>query len=736
MKTLFKIVFGGFFALFFSIQAAGQCSLSPPLGFKTEVVTSCYIQYSWNAVSGAQGYRLKYKVSSASSWTTVDVGNVTSYTVTGLTPSTEYKAKIAALCANGSEGSYTLNVSATTQSCSTPLNFVASSITTTSAVLSWTAPCGENSFKINWRKKNTSSWTKINNVSGTSYTLTGLSPSTTYEAKIQAKCGGGNNSSFSKVITFTTLSDGPQLPGKNVLFIIIDDARYDSYDVTGGPSFFPTPNISRIANEGANFKLSFPVLSMCAPSRASVATGVYPHIHDVTDNTNNGITDSITIITLPQILKAHGYYTGLIGKWHINEYPQPGYDYWLHCDRKDYFNAKYNYNGVFKKIAPHQTDVLTDSAINFIQKRPKDKPFFLWLGYRVPHKPYVPRTADDGLFDTYDMPFPSNYKKYEKNYPEFLYDCHSAPDSAKLVSDYRGYFELLQGLETRLGDLWAVLEEEGIMDSTLIIFTSDNGYLMGEHKLMEKRLAYEESIKVPLFMRHPKSIKAGKVLKKVMALNIDIAPTILDFAGIPQTYGMQGVSLLDMIDGTVERTEMLYQFYSKECVPDIRAIRSLNFKYVVYNCDQPTEEFFDLNNDKKENTNQINNPLYADSVEVYRNKLTYWRNYYQDFSWGESRICSLSNVQRIPVEEGKPLTWLRLFPNPVEDDVRLHFITEHRDNGSVFVFNAMGQLVYQERFINLRELVTVLPSSQWLAGAYRIIVQHGNHVYQEHFVKQ
>lgn len=709
-------------------ESQAQCSLGPPVGFTADEVASCAITYSWNAVIGASGYELKYKISSASQWTTVDVGNVTTYTLTGLQSNTNYKAKLAARCSNGSVGTSTPSVSSTTSSCSKPQQLTVSNITSNSATISWIAPCGENSFKLKWRKSGTSSWNTVNNISGTSYTLTGLMEQTAYQVKVQSKCGSGNNSSFSKVVNFTTQASAPNVKGKNVLLIVVDDARFDTYDVTGGPSFFPTPNISRIANEGVNFKLSFPVLSMCAPSRASIVTGVYPHIHGVTDNPQNNIPDTITLMTLPLILKNYGYYNGLIGKWHISETPQPGYDYWLQCDKKDYFNAKWNYNGVYKKIAPHQTDVTTDSAIQFIKRRPKDKPFFLFLGYRVPHTPYVPRAADDGLFDAYEMPIPTNYSKFTVNYPEFLYQCQTAPDTAALVSDYRGYFELLQGLETRLGDLWATLTAEGIMDSTLIIFTSDNGYLMGEHKLKEKRLAYEESIKVPLFMRYPPLITPGKEVKKDIALNIDIAPTILDYAGIPQTYGMQGVSLLDLMDGTVDRTEMMYEFFSKECVPDIRAVRTLNAKYVMYNCAQPTEEFFDLNNDKKENTNQINNPLYADSVQVYRNKLTFWRNYYGDTNLNTAMVCSLSNVQRLHHQATQGLLLLSVFPNPTSGALRIHCITEKESRLTIRVMNMMGRVLIEQTIDGRREVLLPLDTHGWASGAYVVSVQQEDRV--------
>ncbi|MCS6916384.1 MAG: sulfatase-like hydrolase/transferase [Chitinophagales bacterium] len=611
---------------------------------------------------------------------------------------------------------------------------MASAVTSTSVTIGWSVPCGESTFTLNWRPQASSSWNTISDISVHSYTLSGLQPQTSYEVKVQSQCGS-NVSSFSEVLTVATLPSSASVSSRNVLLILIDDGRYDTYDITGGPSFFPTPNVSRIANEGAIFRLSFVTQSLCSPSRASIATGVYPHVHGIHQNPlTTEADDTVMVITLSQILKNHGYHNGFIGKWHISSHPQPGYDYWLHCGKEnDYFNTKWNYNGVTVTIAPHETDVITDSAIAFLHRRPKSQPFFLWLAYRVPHTPYIPRAQDDGLFDGYSMPLPSNFFKYENNYPGFLYTCTSAKSQSFITEKYRGYFELLQGLETRMADLWDALQQENVLDSTLIIFTSDNGFMMGEHFFHKKRLAYEPSIRVPLFVRCPGRINPGTVVSQDIALNIDIAPTILDYAGIPQTYGMQGVSLFALANGTMSRTEMLYEFYQYECIPDIRAVRTLTGKYVMYHCGVPTEEFFDLVNDSLENTNQVNNPFYADSVQVYRNKLAFWRNYYGDTSLQVAMACSLSNVQRLNQSAGRPLMLLSVFPNPGRGELRLHFISEQEGSCEVRIMNVVGQQVWQQRVEGGREFLLPLNTLEWPAGTYLATVQQGSHALQHTF---
>jgi N-acetylglucosamine-6-sulfatase len=687
----------------------------------------------WKIVAGAASYHLKYKKTSSSNWTVVTIdGTSTTYTVTGLQPETSYNVKVAAVCANKDEGEYTLPITVKTVECSIPYNVQANAISATSAAISWSAICEQVSFAIKYRKLGTSGWETISNINTSSYVLTGLNPNTSYQIKVSAKCI--SKSPYSKAVTFTT-KGATSSKGRNVLLIIVDDARFDTYLANGGPSFFLDSNISRIATEGANFKQSFAALSMCAPSRASIVTGLYPHIHGVTDNPPTSVSDTITNITFPEILHNNGYYTGLIGKYHISQNPQPGYDYWLETHNNDYTDTQYNLNGDIINIPGHSTDVIADSAIGFLNKVPPGKPFFLWFAYHAPHTPLIPRPQDDGLFDDNTMPFPNNFEPYSKNYPQFLYDCHGAGSAEELTEFYKGYFEMLNGVSETMGKVLDQLENMHLLDSTLVIFMSDNGYLLGEHHLLEKQLAYDESMRIPIFMRYPALIPAGTKVQNQLAMNIDIAPTILDFAGINNSFGMQGISLLKMLNHTAERKELLYEFYNKECVPDIRSVRSLDYKYIKYNCSELTEEFFNLNNDPEENINQINNPDYTSLVQQYRTKLSYLRNYYQDFTWDSLYQCSLSNPQRVSDEESNPEVFMDVFPNPASNSCTINFISSKIAATSLRIVDELGNTVYSKATEEEQsEFTQTFNTSELPSGLYVAIIQHGLETLRHMFI--
>lgn len=725
-----------FLALFISTLCFGNCNINAPQGLKSSSVASCQVTMQWKQKNNATGYQLQYKESTAAEWIVVNVvGNVNAYDVTGLLPNTVYNVKVAAVCSSNEVGAFSSEVNVKTALCSTPVDITASNINATSATVTWTGLCGTSNYNLRYRKLGTSSWITINNISAESYMLSGLLAVTAYQVRIKAKCGA-KTSKYSSPVSFTTAQDLPP-SRKNVLLVIVDDARFDSYQATNGPSFFHDSAMSRVAEEGVNFEESFVVQSQCAPSRASITSGLYPHIHGVTDNPTQVNSDTIYQTTLAEILHDNGYYTGLIGKYHISKHPQPGYDYWMETHGSDYTDTKYNINGNTVTIPGHKTDIVADSAIGFLKKVPANKPFYLWLAYAAPHTPLTPRPEDIGIFDAYTMPTPLSPDKYTENYPAFLYNCHAASNPDGLADFYKGYFELLNGVEVTLGNVFQQLTDMGLMDSTLIIFMSDNGYIIGEHKLFEKQLSYEESIKVPIFMRYPGLIAADTKITDNMALNIDIAPTILDFAGIPDTFSMQGISLLKMMNNTAERKEMMYEFFNKDCVPDIRAVRSFNFKYVKYNCSQVTEELFDLVTDPLELTNLVNAPAYATTLQQYRDKLSFWRNYYEDYTWDSLYTCSLTNPQRLAHAEGTPLTLLNVYPNPSSSNLVLHFISAEKNSGTLRILNELGITVFERKYEQpLTEYLENIDISSFTPGNYFALVQHGSQAYQQAFVKQ
>lgn len=731
MKSCFAFII---LLLLSATAAVCQCTLPAPTGLKSKNIQSCQFGLKWKIVPSALDYAIQYKKSEDTNWITISsTGNANAYTLESLEAATSYDARVAGICGTMETGSFTATQTISTLICSEPTGVAAGEITSSSARISWSVICDAPKFSVRFRQAGTSEWATVKNIKSTSFILGGLNSGTAYEVKAESKCEDGD-SEYSPSIFFTTLSSKV---GKNILLVIVDDARFDTYQANGGPSFFNDQHISGIAEQGANFTQAFAASSMCAPSRGSIMTGLYPHLHGITDNPLNNVNLTISNVTFPQVLHDHGYFTGLIGKYHISSLPQPGFDYWMEGHTKNHFNAKFNVNGSPQIIPGHITDAVTDSAIAFLSKVPDGKPFFLWLGYRAPHEPPVPRIEEEGIFDTVAMPFPDNFYRYEADIPEFSYKCHSYGDTVSITDYYRGYFELLQGVETRLGDVIDTLTESGLLDSTLIIFMSDNGYMLGEHLLREKRLPYEESIRIPLFMRYPPKIPAGTVVSDQIALNIDIASTLLDLAEINDTFGFQGVSLLDMINHEAERDQMLYQFYNKECVPDLRGVRDFEYKYVTYHCTETTEELFDLMNDPKENLNLISNPEYAAVAEEYRDRLAFMRASLQDFSWDSLYECSLTNPERIQ-HGGMPTTaLLNCFPNPASDGMIIHYLSEINDIGSVRIVNAYGAQVYSESMHEpFDKFLLPIDISHWPAGNYFVHFTHGSYHYSHSFTVQ
>ena len=344
----------------------------------------------------------------------------------------------------------------------------------------------------------------------------------------------------------------------NVLVILFDDSRYDSYKLDGGPDVFKSPAIDSIAEEGVRFNLTFPDFSLCAPSRASIYTGLYPcktGVHVNGDSLHNGLSDKTVAYVLQ---KQAGYYTGLVGKYGLTLPPEfkhdqmpPGYNYWFSNENSGYFNLTYDDNGHNTFISGHKTDVFTSHAIDFLQSVPQNTPFLLFLNQHAPHVPYTPRPQDKGFFKGVPLPFPNSYAKYTSNYPSILYPKymeqydynykHNAHDTLLRDSLTEGQYEMLLGLESSVSSVIRELKNEGKYDSTIIIITSDNGYLMGEHYLQGKQLAYEPSIKLPLYIRYPEWFSPGTVIDSEIAMNIDLyvfnnQPTALD---LQKPFGLQ-----------------------------------------------------------------------------------------------------------------------------------------------------------------------------------------------------
>ncbi|MBA3648585.1 MAG: sulfatase-like hydrolase/transferase [Chitinophagales bacterium] len=522
-------------------------------------------------------------------------------------------------------------------------------------------------------------------------------------------------------------------PLPNILLIILDDARYDSYSSNGGPSFLQTPAIDRIANEGVNFKNSFVTYSLCAPSRATMLTGLYPHNNGAYNNEKPYRDD---LPTTGSLLHDKGYYTAMLGKYlypALPNEPHPGWDFWMAADKWAKINPRYNRNGTEIYPKGHEMDILTDTAIHYFATRADTQPLFLMLCYLSPHKEWIPEPEDSGIFANASMPFPSNFYKYADNYPSW-YDTLSSKvsysDSDSLRTDLEAYLEVVYGLDGEIGRLLDTLQAMDKLDNTLILFVSDNGFFFGEHTLKSKNLAQEESIRVPVYVRYPQWFAPGSIDSSQLITNLDIAPTILAAADIPDTFGMPGFSLKDLYDGIQQRDAFYIELIQDtlENYPDFRAVRSKQYKYIHYFCTAPAEEFFDLTRDPKEDTNQINNPSYQLLVNEYRYKLDSFTTLLNDTVPAGYFDCHM--VESLPVAFYEPDADLDgpLYPNPASDKVIFN-LNKFDVPGNISVYASDGQLVLYESLIpekgKTRSMVDVslVPN-----GLYLFAIQYRNKI--------
>ncbi len=602
--------------VFLSPNISKGCSLTAPV-ITVQDVTACELSITWVGDPNTSYYKVRYKLDGSSTWIqTISVGSASSYTFTGLTPGASYVVRVTPYCVNNSNGSYS-NKTVAIPSCSQPKHVAYFVSNDKSVRLSWT-PCGSfTSSRIRYRVNGTNTWTTVSTGTDTFAIIKNLLASTTYQYEVNT-CSG--NSAWTSSATFTTLASGEWRP--NIIVFYLDDSRYDPFAPDGGPSFYESPGINRIADEGVNFKYSYSCLALCAPCRATMMTGLYPHHHGVY---NNGKVTSFNHVTTAEILHNNGYYTGFVGKYGFQKFPDiDGFDYYLESSNDVYWNSDYDYNGQFNIVIPgHKTDVITNKAFEFLNSVPNGERFLLYVNHKAPHVPYTPRTQDIGIYHDAPLPFPSNFYKYKFNYPSSYYGCGSTTqDSSQLKSEVEGYYEMLAGAEASIDSIMTYLDQKGILDSTLVIFSSDQGLLKGEHQLGGKEVVLEESIHVPMFIRYPKWFAPGTVINDEISVNIDIAPTILEAAEIPDTFNMDGISMKELANHTQHRNLLFYEYFFREsCNPSETAVRDFNYKYISNDCASTTEEFYDLVNDPHENTNKINTSSYSALINEYRSKL-------------------------------------------------------------------------------------------------------------------
>ena len=447
-----------------------------------------------------------------------------------------------------------------------------------------------------------------------------------------------------------------QAPAKpNIVFIMTDDARYDEFRPSGGADWFIAPNIERIANEGINFNRTYAPTPICGPSRASIYTGVYSH---QSGTQNNGDDLSETLPLIQNILIDDGYYTGFIGKYG-NGFPSPNqFDYWVDIgDQELYKNLWIKVNGTNVFVSGHLTDAFNTYLNAFMDSAAvhNDKPFALFFFPLAPHTPNVPRATDAAMYNAEVKPFPENFYPYDTLYPTYYTDPGSlwVKDTTATVKFIQDRYSCLYGVDENVSKIMLHLDDTHETDSSIIFFTSDNGYLIGEHMMRAKVMPLEESIRVPLYVRYPAWFPAGQFIDNDLAELIDIPKTILDAIGIPDTFGFMGKSLRDLAEPDTLRPYAFYEYEGTEPddvhhVPDIRGVRSFDYLYTTTNCDCWTEEFYDLTTDPLQDTNQVANPKYHEKILEYRAILAQLRLEKFDTLPFESGDCGLYGSYEIP----------------------------------------------------------------------------------------
>lgn len=477
----------------------------------------------------------------------------------------------------------------------------------------------------------------------------------------------------------------------NILFIMSDDHAYQAMSCYSG-KLNQTPNIDRIAKEGVIFTNSFVTNSICAPSRAVMLTGKFSHANGHLDNT---LAFNGSQVTFPKLLRASGYETAMIGKWHLESDPT-GFDYWnILPGQGDYYNPDFIEMGKRNKIEGYVTNLITDFSIKWLDKRDKKKPFCLLLHHKAPHRCWMPDTSYLTKYNDFKFPLPANfYDNYEgrtaaadqqmhmkdfcpvndlkmldkegevqgplrkafegqlkrmnpaqraawdKAYlPEIEYYKKANLSGKELLEwSFQRYMEdymrCIASVDDNIGRILNYLKENNLDENTLVVYTSDQGFYLGEHGWFDKRFMYEESFRTPLVMKLPNKIKKGKIEKLVQ--NIDYAPTFLDLAGIAVPDDVHGKSLVPLITGKKTkdwRKSVYYHYYEYPGPHDVKrhyGIRTDRYKLIHFYNDIDQWELYDLKLDPNEVTNLYGRKGYEDLTKSLFDQLVKTQALYKD----------------------------------------------------------------------------------------------------------
>lgn len=416
----------------------------------------------------------------------------------------------------------------------------------------------------------------------------------------------------------------------NLVLLVTDDQRWDAVGVVqrelGDRARFPwfqTPNMDRLAAEGVRFRNAFVTSPLCSPSRAVFLTGRYNHLNGVANNRTPFPTNSVTFATL---LRAAGYKTGFVGKWHMDGQrgPRPGFDYSASfVGQGRYFDCPFEINGQMRTFSGWVDDVSTDLALEFIRQH-RDRPFLLMLGFKSPHGPRGGANLPERLRDLYagekSRPVPNLqtraiYRREKDESPDSPAGREGLGEPAS-VPAHLDYLRHITGVDENLGRILKTLDELKLTENTAVIFTSDNGFYLGEHGLGDKRSLYEESLRIPMMVRYPKRAPKG-VVRDELVLNLDVAPTLLELAGVTVPRQMQGRSWMPLLDGkrVAWRSSFLAQYFYEQGfsgTPTVIGVRTATAKLIRYPGHEEWTELFDLVNDPFEMNNLAQDPAHKE----------------------------------------------------------------------------------------------------------------------------
>jgi arylsulfatase A-like enzyme len=410
----------------------------------------------------------------------------------------------------------------------------------------------------------------------------------------------------------------------NIVFVLLDDVRYD--DIVGHP-FIELPNLTRLMEEGASFERFFTSAALCSPSRAIFMSGKYPYRNGIIDNGERA-EQSHQMVTFPKLLQDVGYRTGFFGKWHMgheDDSPRPGFDRWISfVGQGVYFDPELNVDGRPAVGTGYMTDILTNEAVSFIEESSGEQPFLAIIAQKAVHpeifpdfvRSFPPAPGDEELYQGAQLDRAPSWRAPMTRKPALArpvdYSDPRSPEGGLPDSVVFDRLRMLSAVDRGIGRVIDALEASGVLDETVFVVTSDQGFFYGEFGLaQERRLAYEPSIHIPLIVRYPPLVMAGSRPRQ-LAGNVDIAPTLLQLGGATVPNDMDGESLIPTFEDptTTVRDELLLEYYTDEVFPRLqnmgyKALRTDQYKFIRYEELEGMDELYDLEADPFELDNLL-----------------------------------------------------------------------------------------------------------------------------------